>query len=1276
MTPLQKGLLCGLLLAVTWPVDAVVNRSVGTVGEIVRVKGDEEVRFVDLPTWRAAEAEQPLAPGDTVRTGPFGGLAILFDDETQIRVHRNTLMVIKDIRRPDVANSTTSLQLLLGSVWTRAQHLLRRVTQREIVTMETPSATIGIRGTDWFASVDGKGTSTLIVLSGSARLFNSFGEVSVERGEVATAEIGKPPNKRVIIDIRDRPLIALEITLEWFDALSINGLPSQALKKLQKAPAPGNARQAVEQAEIAYDLHQYAATRKLLQVFDQDSRKGGDAAGELAARADLVRGLLQVRLHEYDAADVLFREAKGRLSGRARVMAELGLVATLIQRQRFTEAQDALERLVPSTSPYADVAMFQAVLLSFGGENAKALEVAEKAKARFGEDARIPALMSHLYFLIDDPTAMKASIDEALALDPDNQFAWHWRGLYYHLVKPNADLALESYRRSLEINPDFLASWNNLGGVQLELGDYEAADAALRRAMSVDPKVALPVAGYAILLSVLDRFAEADQQFEKALRIQPGQPESLLGKGYLLIQQGRPAEGAEQILKAIAADPSLPGAQSALAVAYYQAGRFEAAIHAVKQASDFDPDDPVAPLIGSIMAQDQARAGEAIEFAQEALRKARKFGTFAVDNVANTRSGESNIGSAYRNLRMDQWGAYYANVSFSPYVASGYFLLSDLYPSFSARQDSIAQGLLLDPLAVSAPTRYYEFLREPRIDPTLGGSAGNAGGAANYSIDAGIQGFARASNPIAYAASFAQGRNDGYRENIGSDDWAFAASAGTRFNDRKQNLLFSIRGERSQNGLPGLATNPDLDDQRTTEIFDASIGYHHRFAFDNRILAKVTAGKMDITTDNPVPYGTGFTNRDISFIRRFGLPATNALYALGLYDSTAIFGIDANNPSYLAGPVGALFGLTALPNTIPARFDTNPIRQRKLEDRYYNLQFRHLFSVDPVDLTYGFEWFPTNSQATTIFNGFSQLGTASLGLVIPFAFGTVASNSFTQGTDVKGAQAYVQGLWRISPSVSTEAGLFFRYLDRDGFGDQTQVDPRFGIGWQVSPAHWVRFAAQRELKLPLQPNGSLAPVSVLGLVVPDTYLNAGGESTILQARWDAEWTRRLFTFVSAEQQQIDGLVFTIPGALGSLFISSGVLRRLAVGANVWFGGNVGVFASFLGQWSENESAGLGNGKALPFIPEYSGQAGITWVHPSQVRINLSAAYTGKRWGDAANTIEMGSYWTANASVNWQPLSKHVSLTLGVFNLFDRKFEYAPGFPAPGRSVFLSGQYRF
>ena len=212
--------------------EAAVPRNVPTVGTVITVRGDENnVYFVDTLDWRKAEIDQALATGDALRTGPLGGLAILFLDQTQIRVHRNTLLEIRYVGT-EAEPGKSAFKLEQGAVWSR----VRRGLGSRGVTFETPAATAAIRGTDWYLSVDAD-KSTLVVLDGSVEFFNEFGSLQVTSGEIATAVVGQAPTKRILVAPKDQPRWVLDLSLEWFNILSLTGLPMGTLLSAKPDPA-------------------------------------------------------------------------------------------------------------------------------------------------------------------------------------------------------------------------------------------------------------------------------------------------------------------------------------------------------------------------------------------------------------------------------------------------------------------------------------------------------------------------------------------------------------------------------------------------------------------------------------------------------------------------------------------------------------------------------------------------------------------------------------------------------------------------------------------------------------------------------------------------------------------------------------------------------------------------------------------------------------------------------------------------------------------------------
>ena len=186
----------------------------------------------------------------------------------------------------------------------------------------------------------------------------------------------------------------------------------------------------------------------------------------------------------------------------------------------------------------------------------------------------------------------------------------------------------------------------------------------------------------------------------------------------------------------------------------------------------------------------------------------------------------------------------------------------------------------------------------------------------------------------------------------------------------------------------------------------------------------------------------------------------------------------------------------------------------------------------------------------------------------------------------------------------------------------------------------------------------------------------GGRVDTVAARWDAEWNSRLFTSIDYQHQEARYLSISIPGSLATYDIASGRIDRISGTANLWLGGGFSTMATAAYATSKDtDPASAGFGGALPFVPEWSGRVGLTWVHPSNVKVTLAATYIGEREGDQAGT-RLDDYWTADAFLTWEPFDKRFSVDLAAYNLLDQQFEVAPMLPGWGRTFTGSFKVRF
>ena len=73
-------------------------RTAPVSGAIISARSGETAVLVPSPNVRRAEVLQQLKAGDVLRTGNTGALAIVFADQTQIRLGRNSVFVVREVR--------------------------------------------------------------------------------------------------------------------------------------------------------------------------------------------------------------------------------------------------------------------------------------------------------------------------------------------------------------------------------------------------------------------------------------------------------------------------------------------------------------------------------------------------------------------------------------------------------------------------------------------------------------------------------------------------------------------------------------------------------------------------------------------------------------------------------------------------------------------------------------------------------------------------------------------------------------------------------------------------------------------------------------------------------------------------------------------------------------------------------------------------------------------------------------------------------------------------
>jgi len=145
------------------------------IGEISELRGNGEITRVNSNDSFTAEIDSDIFSFDDVRTGN-GRLAIEFLDSSIVKLTEHSKLIIDEyIFDPDPSKSKMALNMASGTA--RFISGAFGKIDKENITINTPTAKIGIRGTDFTTTVDELGRSLVILLPDENG--DSSGEITV-----------------------------------------------------------------------------------------------------------------------------------------------------------------------------------------------------------------------------------------------------------------------------------------------------------------------------------------------------------------------------------------------------------------------------------------------------------------------------------------------------------------------------------------------------------------------------------------------------------------------------------------------------------------------------------------------------------------------------------------------------------------------------------------------------------------------------------------------------------------------------------------------------------------------------------------------------------------------------------------------------------------------------------------------------------------------------------------------------------------------------------------
>ena len=515
-------------------------------GKIVVIQGhvDSAVSTAQ-DQWNPARLFQPLYVSDRIRTLTASRSAILFIDETQVKLNAGAVLTVQQIKT--AGGTSTTLNLLEGEGWFRTKN------PASGLTVKTPRAAAAIRGTEINLVVRGN-DAVLTVTEGAVEFSNDAGLVVVNAGEEATATPGQLPTKRTLLNPED----AVQWVLYYPARVTWHDLPAAA----QAGPArtgfdrliAGDPAGAVTafQPTVATDPWSRIGTAMALRTL-------GDPTAARTTLSEALTGDVDVeRRVEMAASSLAVGDAVGArveltsvLQGAPASLRALVMLSQLELTQNHAPEAEALARRAIAAHPESVAAHIAA------GEAAQATFDLDAAYRDFNAalaidpmDIRALVDRGRVRFGTGDTVGARQDVDAALARAPiDAQL----RSLLGFIKLAAGDDA------GARVDFDAAAASDAaLGEPHLGLGllDFRAAlydDGLLEMltATLLEPKVSLYQSYLGKAYYQLQRFPEGLAALASAKRLDPRDPTPWLYASFFLRDQNRQVDALEQLRHAI-----------------------------------------------------------------------------------------------------------------------------------------------------------------------------------------------------------------------------------------------------------------------------------------------------------------------------------------------------------------------------------------------------------------------------------------------------------------------------------------------------------------------------------------------------------------------------------------------------------------------------------------------------------------------------------------------------------------------------------------------------
>ena len=211
-------------------------------------------------------------------------------------------------------------------------------------------------------------------------------------------------------------------------------------------------------------------------------------------------------------------------------------------------------------------------------------------------------------------------LQEALCLLPDSSLLAYNQGFkLFALDRDRWDDAMASYRKALQLKPDFHEAHHNLGVALAEKEQFDEAIAHFQEALELEPDFPMGLSNLGLAFFHKGQLDEAIAKFQEALDRRPDDPDTLNKLGEALRRKGQLDDAIASFRKALELKTDDPKPHYNLGLALYQKDQLDEAIASYRKALQLRPDYPNALNNLGLALAEKGQVDGAITHLQRAL---------------------------------------------------------------------------------------------------------------------------------------------------------------------------------------------------------------------------------------------------------------------------------------------------------------------------------------------------------------------------------------------------------------------------------------------------------------------------------------------------------------------------------------------------------------------------------------------------------------------------------------------------------------------------------